>query len=55
MSESDRFWEYAQEALQWASQSTIEKEKRALFELARTWSLAAAASEVPTAGNFKAE
>jgi hypothetical protein len=53
MSEADQFREYAQEALQWASESTIENEKRALLELARTWSLAAAASGVP--GNFKAE
>jgi hypothetical protein len=37
MSEADQFREYAQEALQWATQSTIEKEKRALLELARTW------------------
>ena len=37
MSEADQFREYAQEALQWAGQSTIENEKRALLELARTW------------------
>jgi hypothetical protein len=44
MSESDQFREYAEEALRWASQSQIEKEKRALLELARTWSQAALAS-----------
>jgi hypothetical protein len=46
MSEADQFREYAQEALQWASQSTIEKEKRALLELARTWWEAALESAV---------
>jgi hypothetical protein len=37
MPEADQFREYAREALQWASQSTTEKEKRALLELSRTW------------------
>jgi hypothetical protein len=41
MSEADQFRQYAQEALLWAHQSTTEKEKRALLELARTWSQAA--------------
>jgi hypothetical protein len=41
MSEADQFQRYAQEALLWASQSKTEKEKRALLELARTWSQAA--------------
>jgi hypothetical protein len=41
MSEADQFRQYAQEALLWASQSKTEKEKRALLELARTWSQAA--------------
>ena len=41
MSEADQFQQYAQEALLWASQSKTEKEKRALLELARTWSQAA--------------
>jgi hypothetical protein len=45
MSEADQFREYAQEALQWASGSTIEKEKRTLLELARTWSQAALESD----------
>jgi hypothetical protein len=43
-SEADQFRAYAQEALQWAGQCAIEKEKRTLLELARTWSLAADAS-----------
>jgi hypothetical protein len=41
MSESDQFRRYAQEALLWARHSKTEKEKRALLELARTWSQAA--------------
>jgi hypothetical protein len=41
MSEADQFRQYAQEALLWARQSKTEKEKRALLELARTWSQAA--------------
>ena len=45
MSEADQFQRYAQEALLWASQSKTEKEKRALLELARTWSQAALESE----------
>ena len=45
MSEADKFREYAEEALLWASQSQIEKEKRALLELARTWSQAALVSD----------
>jgi hypothetical protein len=44
MSEADQFRAYAQEALTWAGQCAIEKEKRTLLELARTWSLAADAS-----------
>jgi hypothetical protein len=47
MSEADQFRHYAQEALLWARQSTTEQDKRALLELARTWSLAALESESP--------
>jgi hypothetical protein len=45
MSEADQFWEYAEEALQWANRSTIEKEKKTLLELARTWTQAARESD----------
>ena len=54
MSEADQFREYAQEALHWASQSTTEKEKRTLIELACTWAQAAAESERPVAVNCRA-
>jgi len=41
MSEADEFRHYAEEAMSWAAQSTTEKEKKTLFELARTWAQAA--------------
>jgi len=41
MSKADEFRQYAAEALRWASTSTTEKEKKALIELARTWTQAA--------------
>ena len=55
MSETDQFRAYAQEALTWAGQCPIEKEKRTLLELARTWSLAADASATsgPEPGDAK--
>jgi hypothetical protein len=45
MSEADQFRQYAQEAMIWACQSSTEKEKRTLLELARTWSQAALESD----------
>ena len=45
MSEADQFRQYAQEAMRWAHQAKTEKEKRALLELARTWSQAALESD----------
>ena len=45
MSEADQFRQYAQEAMRWARQAKTEKEKRALLELARTWSQAALESD----------
>jgi hypothetical protein len=52
MSEASEFRQYAEEALRWAQNSTTEKEKLSLMELARTWSQAAYASERPMpAGN----
>jgi hypothetical protein len=47
MSEANEFQRYADEALRWALKSTTEKERAALFELARTWTQAATASERP--------
>jgi hypothetical protein len=48
MSEADQFRQFAQEALLWAHESKTEKEKRALLELARTWSQAALESSGST-------
>ena len=45
MSEADQFRQYAQEAMRWARQAKTEKEKRALLELARTWSQAVLESD----------
>ena len=45
MSEINEFRQYAEEAMDWARQATTEQEKRALIELARTWSQAAEESE----------
>jgi hypothetical protein len=45
MSKTDQFRQYAEEAIRRAVQSKNEKEQLALLELARTWTLAAAASE----------
>jgi hypothetical protein len=47
MSEANEFQRYADEALRWALKSTTEKERAALFRLARTWTQAARASEHP--------
>ena len=45
MEKADQFRQYAEEAMRWARQSTTEKEKLALIELARTWTQAAQHSE----------
>jgi hypothetical protein len=58
MSKADEFRQYAAEALRWASTSTTEIEKKALIELARTWTQAALLlenSKIPLAGKVKPE
>ena len=45
MSECSQFWQYAEEALRWASQSTTEEEKRTLTDLVCIWAQAALQSE----------
>jgi hypothetical protein len=45
MTKSDQFREYAEEALQWSRQSKTEEEKKALLDLAVTWTQAAALTE----------
>jgi hypothetical protein len=44
MSNADKFWQYAEEAMLSAQQSKSENEKRTL-DLARTWTQAAMQSE----------
>jgi hypothetical protein len=45
MSNADKFWQYAEEAMLSAQQSKSENEKRTLMDLARTWTQAAMQSE----------
>jgi hypothetical protein len=45
MTKSDQFRELAEEALQWSRQPKTEEEKKALLDLAVTWTQAAALSE----------
>ena len=45
MIKADEFREYAEEALRWSSHSSTEEEKKALLDLAVTWTQAAALSE----------
>jgi hypothetical protein len=45
MSKADQFRQYAEEDVRWARRSTIDKEKKALLELAHHWMLAALQSE----------
>ena len=45
MSTTDRFWQYAEEAMLGARHSKNETEKRALLDLARSWTQAALQSE----------
>jgi hypothetical protein len=52
MSETDKFRQYAEEALRRAVQSKNEKEQWALIELARTWTQAATASERTMVVNY---
>jgi hypothetical protein len=46
-SNAEKFWQYANEAMRRAVQSKSEDEQRALLELARTWTQAAAESDRP--------
>jgi hypothetical protein len=41
MTKAEQFWLFAEEAMRRAIQSTSEKERQALRELARTWTQAA--------------
>ena len=50
MTKADEFREYAGEALRWSSQSSTEEEKKALIDLAVTWTQAASLSERKFAG-----
>jgi hypothetical protein len=52
MSETSQFRQYAEEALRWADQSTTEKEKRTLIELACIWAQAAEVSERPVVASW---
>ena len=51
MSRADQFRQYAEEDVRWARRSTIDKEKKALLELAHYWMLAALQSESPVVVN----
>jgi hypothetical protein len=50
MSQADEFRQYAEEALLCARQSTSEKERQDLLDLARTWTQAALRSEIKIEG-----
>jgi hypothetical protein len=52
MTKAEQFWRNAKEALQWASTSKDECEKRELIELAGTWARAAAASQLTSRPSF---
>jgi len=54
MTKSDQFREYADEALQWSRQSNTEEEKKALLDLAFTWTQAASLSEKKSVGPLRA-
>ena len=45
MSKAGQFREYAEEAIQWSSETKTEEARNALIDLARTWTQAAAFSE----------
>ena len=55
MTEASEFRRYAEEALRWAEKSTTEKERLSLMELARTWSQAAYADELPLSTGEEAD
>ena len=44
MTKADEFREYAEEALRWSHESKTEEEKKALIDLAVTWTQAASLS-----------
>ena len=46
--------EYAEEVMQWSSQSSTEEEKKVLIELAFTWTQAASLSERKSVGPLRA-
>jgi hypothetical protein len=45
MLQAHQFWQYAEEAMRSARHAKTDKDKRALLDLARTWSQAALRSE----------
>jgi hypothetical protein len=47
MTKALEFWEYAEEALVGASESTSDKERQGLIKLAHLWSRAALRAETP--------
>lgn len=47
MSQADEFRDYAEEALRWARRADNDRDRLALLELARTWTLAAERSSSP--------
>jgi hypothetical protein len=54
MIKADEFREYAGEALRWSCQSSTEEEKKALIDLAVTWTQAASLSERTFVGPLRA-
>ena len=51
---ADEFREYAEEAMQWSSQTRTEEEKKVLIDLAFTWTQAASLSEKKSVGPLRA-
>ena len=54
MIKADEFREYAGEALRWSCQSSTKEEKKALIDLAVTWTQAASLSERKFVGPLRA-
>ena len=54
MTKAEQFREYAGEALRWSCQSSTEEEKKALIDLAVTWTQAASLSERKFVGPLRA-
>jgi hypothetical protein len=54
MSKADEFRQYAEEAMGWARDSTDEKQRVILINLARAWARAAASRERPPARHDQA-